>query len=67
MDIVKRIKAGKNDWNEFEVGVRDGRIVIRDDAGFIDLSEDEIDALVDGLDKARRRIRELERRPTQQD
>ncbi|MDY6770509.1 MAG: hypothetical protein SV186_00970 [Candidatus Nanohaloarchaea archaeon] len=66
-EVVADIAAGKNEWNTFEVGVQDGSIFIRDEAGYIDFSEKEVDALVDALDQARRKLREIERSPTQAD
>jgi len=64
-DVVSQIGAGKNDWNNYEVGVKDGAIFIRDESGYIDFSEKEIDSLVDALDQARRKLREIERSPTE--
>ncbi|MDY6778089.1 MAG: hypothetical protein SVU32_05445 [Candidatus Nanohaloarchaea archaeon] len=65
-EVVDEIEAGKNNWNTFEVGLNDDAIFIRDDSGYIDFSEDEIDDLVNAMDQARRRLRELKRRPTQE-
>lgn len=67
MEIVREVKAGKNDWNTYEIGVKDGHIVIRDDTGHIDFSEEEVDALQEAIDQARRRLREVERSPTKQE
>lgn len=64
-EVVSEIAAGKNDWNEYEVGVKDGAIFIRDESGYVDFSEKEVDSLVDALDQARRKLREIERSPTQ--
>lgn len=66
-EVVAEIAAGKNNWNTFEVGLNNGAIFVRDDSGYVDFSEDEIDGLVDAMDQARRRLREKQRRPTQQD
>lgn len=67
MDVIEEFDAGKNRWNDFEVGLNDGNIFIRDEAGYIDFTEDEIDQLVAAIDQARRRLREKKRRPTEQE
>lgn len=67
MEVVKEFDAGKNDWNTYEIGVKDGQIVIRDDSGYVDLTDHEVDALIEGIDQARRRLREIKRSPTKQD
>lgn len=67
MDIekVEEFNTGKNDWNTMEIGLKDGNIVVRDEVGMIEFEEDAIDQLVNGIDQARRRLREKQRRPTQ--
>jgi hypothetical protein len=64
MEVVEEVKAGKNRWNNYEVGLKEGHIFIRDDSGYIDFTEDEIDELVQAVDQARRRLREIKRQPT---
>lgn len=64
MEVIKKIGSGKHNWNTFEVGVKQGKIFIRDDAGYVDFSDKEVDKLIDGIDQARRRIREIKRMPT---
>lgn len=66
MDIEKvyEFSAGKNDWNTFEIGVKDDTIVVRDDVGMVQFVEEDIDQLVEGIDQARRHLREKQRRPT---
>lgn len=67
MDVIEDFEAGKNRWNTFEVGLNDGNIFVRDESGYIDFTEDEIDQLVAAIDQARRRLREKKRRPTQEE
>ncbi|MDY6789320.1 MAG: hypothetical protein SVV03_05170 [Candidatus Nanohaloarchaea archaeon] len=63
-EVVDEVGAGKNQWNSYEIGVKDKSIFIRDEAGYIDFSEEEVDSLIRAIDKARRRLREIKRRPT---
>ncbi len=63
-EVIKEIKAGKNDWNTFKIGLKDGNIVIKDETGYVDFPEEIIDNLITGIDDTRRRLRELERSPT---
>ena len=63
-EVIKEIDAGKNDWNTFKIGLKDGNIAIKDETGYIDFPEEIIDKLIRGIDDSRRRLRELERRPT---
>lgn len=65
MDKVYEFEAGKHGWNTFEIGVADDKIVIRDESGRIELDDGDVDQLVEGIDQARRRLREDRRRPTQ--
>lgn len=67
IEKVYEFSSGKNEWNTIEIGVKDGNIVVRDDVGMIEFDEDAVDRLVQGIDQARRRLRENERRPTQAD
>ncbi|MDY6766444.1 MAG: hypothetical protein SVW77_03675 [Candidatus Nanohaloarchaea archaeon] len=64
MDEVYKFSAGKNGWNTFRVGVDEGRIVVKDETGHLEFEEDAVDELVNGIDQARRRLREMEREPT---
>ncbi|MDY6769688.1 MAG: hypothetical protein SVU88_01815 [Candidatus Nanohaloarchaea archaeon] len=64
MEEVYEFSAGKNDWNRFRVGVDDGRIVVKDQTGHLEFEEDAVDELVQGIDQARRRLREKQREPT---
>lgn len=64
IDKVYEFSAGKNDWNTIEVGVHDGRIIIRDDIGMLEFDDGDVDQLVRGIDQARRRLREDARVPT---
>jgi len=66
-EVVAEVGAGKNNWNTYEVGLNDGNIFVRDDSGYVDFSEEEIDLLVNAIDQARRRLREIQRQPTKQD
>jgi uncharacterized protein YaeQ len=66
-EVVAEVSAGKNNWNTYEVGLNDGNIFVRDDSGYVDFSEEEIDSLVNAIDQARRRLREIQRQPTKQD
>ncbi|MCJ7450722.1 MAG: hypothetical protein MUP58_03200 [Candidatus Nanohaloarchaeota archaeon QJJ-9] len=67
MRVIKEVDSGKNKWNSFEVGLKDGNIVIRDEAGYVDFPEEAVDKLVDSIDQARRKLREKERSPTSED
>lgn len=62
---VVEFSSGKNDWNNIEIGLHHEKIVVRDDHGRLELEEDALDQLINGLDQARRRLRENQRRPTQ--
>jgi hypothetical protein len=64
IDKVYEFSAGKNDWNTIEVGLHDGRIVVRDQIGMLEFDEDDVDQLHEGVDQARRQLRENQRRPT---
>lgn len=64
IDKVYEFSAGKNDWNTIEVGLHDGRIVVRDEIGMLEFDDDDVDQLVNGIDQARRRLREEQRIPT---
>ncbi len=66
-EVIKEIEAGKNDWNTFKVGLKDGNIMIKDETGYIDFPEEIIDQLIRGIDESRRRLRELARSPTSED
>jgi hypothetical protein len=65
IDTVYEFSAGKNDWNTIEVGLHDGRIVVRDEIGMLEFDDEDVDQLHNAIDQARRRLREQERRPTQ--
>lgn len=64
LETVFEFSSGKNDWNTIEIGLHDDRIVVRDEIGMLELDDDDIDQLMDGIDQARRRLRENQRRPT---
>ncbi|MFB6147918.1 MAG: hypothetical protein ABEJ66_03465 [Candidatus Nanohaloarchaea archaeon] len=64
MEQVYDFSAGKNDWNTFRIGVDEGRIVVKDETGHLELEEGDVDELVQGIDQARRRLREKQREPT---
>lgn len=64
MEEVHRFEAGKNSWNTFVIGIEDGRIVIKDDTGHLEIQDGDVDDLYQGIDEARRRLREMEREPT---
>lgn len=66
MDTVYEFGTGKDGWNRVEIGVEDGEIHIRDEVGHLAFEDQDIDELIRGLDQARRRLREDERRPTQE-
>lgn len=64
METIYEFSAGKNNWNTFEIGVQDGKIVVRDRAGRLEFEDEDVDQLVEGIDQARRRLREKARNPT---
>lgn len=64
MEEVYKFSAGKNDWDTFRIGVDEGRIVIKDETGHLEFEEDAVDKLIQGIDQARRRLREKQRQPT---
>lgn len=66
IEKVFEFKSGKNDWNTVEIGVKDDKIIVRDEVGMLELEDGDVDELVEGIDQARRRLRENERRPTRQ-
>lgn len=65
MDTVYEFGTGKDGWNRVKIGVEDGEIHVRDEVGHLSFQDQDIDELIRGLDEARRRLREDERRPTQ--
>lgn len=65
MDTVYEFGTGKDGWNTVRVGVEDGEIHVKDEAGHLSFRDEDIDELIRGLDEARRRLREDKRRPTQ--
>lgn len=64
MEDVHEFSAGKNDWNTFQVSIDEGRIIVKDETGHIEFEEGDVDQLIQGIDQARRRLREKEREPT---
>lgn len=65
MEKVAEFSTGKHNWNTFEIGVEDGRIVVKDESGHIEFGDEAVDELVNGIDQARRRLREKAREPTE--
>lgn len=66
IEKVYEFSTGKNDWNTIEIGLHEGNIVVRDEVGMIEFDENAIDQLMNGIDQARRRLRENQRMPTRQ-